>query len=56
MESLDESEFIEHSSSKSDCFKWRMQPNKLILLKLFIVTFTASWVIDQIILKSSAIS
>ena len=56
MESLDESEFIEHGSLKSDCLKSHIQPNKLTLLKLFIVTFTASWVIDQIILKSSAIA
>ena len=54
VESLDESEFIEHSSLKPDCFKWHIQPKKS--LKLFFVTFTASWVIDQIILKSSAIA
>ena len=30
MESLNESEFIEHCTSKSDCFKWHIQPNNII--------------------------
>ena len=30
VESLDESEFIEYSNLKSDCFKWNIQPNNII--------------------------
>ena len=30
VESLDESEFIDHCTLKSDCFKWHIQPHNII--------------------------